>query len=192
MLEKYKKYRSNGILKVAFIDIDGCLNNGVMYYLDLIASKSKKRNIRIPNEFKQLGGSVGKKHPYNELDKRNIMLLNNLIRKSKCKLVISSAWRMSMKYSIKSTLYKAGVIRGSIIGITPSLGKGSVRGNEIRQWIKDNEKLIGCYSSEYKNYVILDDDSDMLLWQQNNYIKVDGWCGITLNNVYKANFILNN
>jgi len=51
MLEKYKKYRSNGILKVAFIDIDGCLNNGVMYYLDLIASKSKKRNIRIPNEF---------------------------------------------------------------------------------------------------------------------------------------------
>ena len=49
----------------------------------------------------------------------------------------------------------------------------------IYNWINKNpEKEI--------NYVIFDDDSDMLLWQRENFFWVDRYCGITSTILYKA------
>lgn len=41
-------------------------------------------------------------------------------------------------------------------------------------------------------YVILDDDSDMLYWQRNNFILIDRFVGLTMGNVFQAKKILNN
>jgi len=193
MAKKYSSCRIRGILKIIFLDIDGVLNSELMYEIHQGISILRKKKIKVPKEFLKFGKPAGKKHPYSEIDTYSIGLLNNLIKQARCKVVISSVWK---KYpigghSVKDTLYKSGLLKGSIIGVTPNLGKGTVRGNEIRQWMIENDKLIGCYSSDYRNYVILDDDSDMLLWQQSNYIHVDGWCGLTVNNTYKAKYILN-
>ncbi len=65
----------------------------------------------------------------------------------------------------------------------------TLRGNEILQWIKDNEEIVGPYY-DFKKYVILDDDSDMLLWQKDNYINCDHWVGMTEKTVFKAKKIL--
>lgn len=195
MAKKYSSCRIRGILKVVFLDIDGVLNSELMYEICQGISALRKKKIKVPKEFLKFGKPAGKKYPYSEIDTYSISLLNDLIKRAKCKIVISSTWKNSplshQGISAKEILYKSGVIKGSIIGSTPNLGKGTIRGNEIRQWMAENNKLIGCYASDYHNYVILDDDSDMLLWQQYNYIHVDGWCGLTLNNTYKANYILN-
>ena len=54
------------------------------------------------------------------------------------------------------------------------------RGNEIDIWLKNSER--------YKDtdYVIFDDDSDMLLWQQKHFFKTDNYSGLTPTTCYKA------
>jgi hypothetical protein len=85
---------------------------------------------------------------------------------------------------------KKGFI-GEIIGHTPILGEYTVRGNEILAWIEQNKNLIGKFRHDFNNYVIFDDDSDMLYWQRNNFLLVDGYVGLTPNLCYKAEWILN-
>lgn len=68
------------------------------------------------------------------------------------------------------------------IGVTPY--GGYCRGEEIERWLKDN--IAGYQYYLYKRYVILDDDSDMLLSQARNYFNVDNSVGITENIVYRV------
>jgi hypothetical protein len=77
-----------------------------------------------------------------------------------------------------------------VIDSTPILSiKGSdtfrsiPRGVEIQCWIDDN--------SFNGRYVIFDDDSDMMLWQTEQYFQVDGYCGLTPNLIYRAERYLN-
>lgn len=53
-----------------------------------------------------------------------------------------------------------------------------VRGNEINKWIRNNNDVLGSYL-EFKNYVILDDDNDMLLTQKDNFIQTNHLFGLT-------------
>ena len=64
------------------------------------------------------------------------------------------------------------------------------RGNEIHQWIDDNRESVGPYY-QFTEYVILDDDSDMLYWQRNNFLLVDRFVGLTNGTVFQAKKILN-
>ena len=73
--------------------------------------------------------------------------------------------------------------------VTPRLwhkGVGTQRGEEIQSWMnKESEK------NEIESYVILDDDSDMLPEQMNNFIHVDSNIGLTDKDVFTAIKILN-
>ncbi|QPI17840.1 hypothetical protein POP12_048 [Pectobacterium phage POP12] len=85
-------------------------------------------------------------------------------------IVVSSTWRIgNSTYNLQEILYIVGLNR--VIGRTasndPSLKD---RGDEIKKWID----TYGC-----NNYVILDDDNDMLPEQKDNFIHVDGYKGIT-------------
>lgn len=53
-----------------------------------------------------------------------------------------------------------------------------VRGNEINKWIHDNNDIIGDYI-KFKDYVILDDDNDMLFIQRHNFIQTNPFVGLT-------------
>lgn len=161
-------------MKIVFLDIDGVLNHELFYrgY-----SKYPRKTI---------------KRPLDQIDQGSVEILNELVKATEAKIVISSTWRIN--YSPKEMqgfLEHFGFI-GEVIGSTPRCPeKYSVRGNEIMAWIKENEKLIGQDSAYYDQYVIFDDDSDMLYWQRNNFIHVDRYCGITPSNVYQAVKILN-
>lgn len=157
------------MLKVIFLDIDGVLNN------------------QIGEEF-----SLEKViHPDDLISKRCVILLNELIKNTGAKVVISSTWRIGKSVEqLQKILEKFGFI-GEVIGVTPRFNSDyTFRGNEIYKWIKDNEDLLGCSYYEFDKYVILDDDSDMLLWQKNNFICVDGYCGLTPEIIFKAEKIL--
>ncbi|ALP47198.1 hypothetical protein phiGrn1_0272 [Vibrio phage phi-Grn1] len=85
-------------------------------------------------------------------------------------------------------------VNGECIGKTDMLDhqySWAFRGNEILKWIQDNEELLGK-RYDFRSYVILDDDTDMLLWQRHNYVNCDPEIGLTDRVVAKAVAILNN
>lgn len=183
-IKKVKKFLLP-VPKIIFLDIDGVLNSEVDYEKE-------------PEDLKR----------YHDIALRPLKLLDGLIDETKAKIVVSSTWRSSTHTQILTEVLGKPIdnttrlqmifkTRGfknwkSIIDVTPVLrGDGIVRGCEIRHWINNHEDILNCDYSDFSTYVILDDDSDMLLWQQNHYIKIDGYVGLTINNCYKAKYILN-
>jgi hydroxymethylpyrimidine pyrophosphatase-like HAD family hydrolase len=148
-------------MKIIFLDIDGVLNN----------YGTRKDN---------------------DIDPKNIEVLNNIVKNTGAKIVVSSTWRRHHTIeSLSKILIEAGLI-GEVISFTPSLrSDGILRGNEIYEWMNKNEDVIGCRRSDFNEYVILDDDSDMLYWQRENFICVNGEFGLTNKDAYKAEWILN-
>lgn len=157
-------------MRVIFLDIDGVLNSEMFYR-------------------RRAAGQVviGVSGDISEIDPEAMTALNTLVSKTGAKVVISSTWRHGrLVASMQKLFFEAGFI-GEIIGFTPDMRARSVfRGNEIHRWIVDNEKLLGKSASEYREYVILDDDSDMLYWQRNNFVLIDGHVGLTPTMAYRA------
>ncbi len=89
--------------------------------------------------------------------------LSWIIKQTKAKIVISSTWRFSGLEILKEMWDKRG-LPGEVIDITPD-SNNLKRGDEIQHWL-DNNKVI--------NYVIVDDDNDMLDIQKNNFVQTSG------------------
>ena len=152
-------------MKIIFLDIDGVLNNDTddIIYLD-------NGGFYSPNL---------------------VLKLNKILSETGAKIVLSSTWRLGLSLQQAQDLLVSIGVSGEVIGITDSIWDNYVfRGNEIFKWIKDNENLVGKYY-EYEDYVILDDDSDMLYWQRNNFVQTHGLKGLTDSNVMECIAILN-
>ena len=111
----------------------------------------------------------------NQIDSQAVGFLNEICDWN---FVLSSTWRKFKTIEQINTLLKSRGFLGDIAAFTPILS--SLRGNEIYQWINENIK------GEFNDYVIFDDDSDVLYWQRNNFIHVDGYWGIGPNHIYRA------
>lgn len=153
--------------KIIFLDIDGVLND----------------------ETDESWNDVG--DDYYPHSKTLVSNLNEIIRQTNAKLVLSSTWRLGLDLEQICRLMKRIGIIGEFIGFTDNLSSSyAVRGNEILKWILDNENIVGS-RYEFKNYLILDDDCDMLYFQRNNFIQLDGEKGLTKDYINRAIDILN-
>lgn len=135
------------------------------------------------------------------LDKKKMELVKRICDETGAKIVISSSWR---RYTLEQTI-ELITIRQIEKGLQPFLYPDDVigitdriygfkhgnrekhfrlyRGVEIEKWIAEHP--------EVTNYVILDDDGDMLLCQKDNFIKTHALRGISKRDVEKAIKILN-
>ena len=152
-------------MNIIFLDIDGVLNCQDFY----VANNYKERR----DEYGDL---------FHEPSKE---LLNKLIDETGAKVVISSTWRMD-GLTIMKEMWKHRGMSGEVIGVTPKLpsilGRSSPRGLEIDYWLEDkgfhrinwSEELQQEYidKSGIENYVIIDDDSDMLYNQKDNFVHI--------------------
>lgn len=177
-------------LKIIFLDIDGVLN--------------------VTHQGRDEYGSTFHQHLVDNL--------KQIIDETGAKIVISSTWRTSGLVAMQE-MWKFRNLPGEVIDVTPGLyltKKGGIifwnnlleeydinsshslpRGCEIDYWIGNCSQLFGKLTS----YVILDDDTDMLLEQKNNYVQcsdnpehedcIDIGYGLTKLNVLKAIKILN-
>ena len=149
-------------MNIIFLDIDGVLNCQVFY--DRVGFTGPERE--------------------NNICTKRVSWLNELCEDVNAKVVISSSWRHSGLEHCKERLKLAGATF-DIIDITGSC-ECRIRGVEIREWLIENaEKLSGIKYYDFDSYVIIDDDSDMLLWQQHNFFHVDSYAGLTPNTCYK-------
>lgn len=150
-------------MKIIFLDIDGVLNSDIWY-------KNQKSGTKNSNGLKF------------HLDPHAIKLLNKIVTQTKSKVVLSSTWRNHYPLKEIERIFQNLGFIGEIISKTPNLvreNENFVRGNEILKWCKENESLINCRFYNFKDYVILDDKNDMLLWQKNNFVQMDRYCGLT-------------
>jgi len=157
-------------MKIIFLDIDGVLN---VHY-------------------------KGKRDEYGQAFHPNFVEnLREVIDKTGAKIVISSTWRMS-GLKIMQEMWEHRGLPGEVIDITPiatsiKLHKRDEdcnenisipRGLEIEAWLGWNDfqrinwskdkQLEYLEKSKVKNYVILDDDSDMLYNQKEHFVKCSG------------------
>lgn len=133
-----------------------------------------------------------------------LQLLNDLIKQTDAKIVISSSWRIgssNVKEFLKNKFKKDDFrldnfkdatnreciqnifYNDNIIDLTDTFGPS--RGDEIQRWL-DN------HSDDVDLYVILDDSSDMLDGQLEHLVQTDTYYGITDREVHLASLILCN
>lgn len=135
-------------------------------------------------------------------------LLGEILDQTGAKIVLSSSWRFNTLEKTKEHMESEGFLfNDKLIGVTIRayhyLEKGTKihlsipRGVEIKQWIDTH-----IHSENGKNwkrkelgkdftYVILDDESDMLLEHKDNFIKTKSAIGLTDSDVIRAVEILN-
>lgn len=122
------------------------------------------------------------------LNKKRLRLLEEIVIATDARIVVSSTWRNDSSH-MKKLLNTLGYRGIKIIGVTENLGKSSTgdryyRGHEIQKWLNEHSCI--------EQYVILDDDSDMLDSQLRNFVQTDGTIGLTDTLAYRAIYILNN
>ena len=175
-------------MKIIFLDIDGVLNSENWFGYRLYCVKNNMVNI-LMNFVDTDDRNI--KHKLTMLDDRAIANLNRIIEETGCKVVLSSSWRSSIESEniFTQNLLKLKGFKYEFYDVTPRLWFSDFsirRGEEIKFWLdKESEK------HEIESFVILDDDSDMLPEQMNNFIHVDGQVGLTDRDVLTAIEILN-
>lgn len=159
-------------MKIIFLDIDGVMNCENAYRIGEC-------------QYQEWVWEDGRKDHYQRFCSWSKQYLNQLIRETEAKIVISSTWRHSGIEFMKKVWEMEGMA-GEIIGITPSIrtkGLDIPRGLEIKYYLENdlNFKHINWDSDiqrEYidksgvENYIIIDDDSDMLYGQRNHFVHV--------------------
>lgn len=168
--------------KLVFLDIDGVLNHQ-LYYKEM--RQHERRNTS-----EVLYPEVGDGIPImlSDIDSERVEFLNTLAEDvPNLYFIISSTWRQGRTIEELQNTFKLKGFKGNIIGKTPSFRLADwnytpPRGMEIACWLTHYAK---GFDREIK-YVIFDDDSDMLLWQKDNYFWIDPYVGITPNIIYQA------
>lgn len=160
--------------KIIFLDIDGVLNSQLYF-------KSGRADTGLVRD---------------DIDVEAVELLNHLCDATGADIVVTSTWRNSRTVEQLQEIFDKHGFRHKVLDKTKDLRYGKhgdciLRGNEILEWIKSHEDIVQARYHEYQNYVILDDDSDMLYWQRNNFICVDPYCGITPKTIFISKKILN-
>lgn len=128
------------------------------------------------------------------IDKEKVALLN-MLKPYDVEVVISSSWGYN-EDTVKQ-LTACGLELPIIGGTEHFYSDWMCRGNEIAKWLVDTfdeynvyTGKASSYSGKDYEYVILDDDEDMLMCQKDNFIHVDRNTALTEENINKAIDIL--
>lgn len=184
-------------MKIIFLDIDGVLNHEEWYCSDRAHKAYLATN---ETDIKA----------YN-FDPESWKWIQKIIDETGAKIVLSSSWR---SYDLASTIekYKDTAFKpiiDNLVGVTPctmSRNRGEeinrffviVNGNITQnlpqsiEWLKKHPlETLSAKGEKIDQYVILDDDTDVLDEQKPHFVHIDCWNGITKEDYQKALSILN-
>lgn len=166
-------------MKVMFLDFDGVLNS----QQSAVFWHNRRDQSKWENDMYRDWKGTLKEYIAQEFCPIALSNVEELIRKvPDLKVVVSSTWRLGETVeTLRQILYPSKIIGDALIGVTESFSR--TRGNEIQKWLNEHP--------EVTHYVIIDDDSDMLESQKNNFVNTDGYHGFQFSDMLKARDILN-
>lgn len=123
-----------------------------------------------------------KKKNWSRFDPKAVEMITRLIEEFNARIVISSLWRFAMKKELAQELKASGLINFLHKDWqTPVLQPGH-RGKEIKMWLDKHPDIV--------QYVILDDDSDILEEHLARFVKTEIHDGMQETHYYMAREIL--
>lgn len=113
--------------------------------------------------------------------------INLVVKKYNMKIVISSAWRICKTFEYLCQILRSIGIKGDIIGVTDDIydkNCDTVRGNQI-------DRYVVAHNINENDYIILDDDRDMLWKQKKNFLHVNAETGFDNFHVMRLDRMIN-
>lgn len=117
-----------------------------------------------------------------KFDAYSVLLVRKLIEEFSLKIVITSHWRNGIADRLMNELKRNELI--SYLhedSFTPIL-RSAQRGMEIKLWLDDHPEI--------KDYVIINDNENILEEQKNRFVKTNIFAGMLDENYYQAREIL--
>lgn len=163
-------------MKIIFLDIDGVLNSTRTHLA--FSNPNELKSFSSPltmSTLPEYGEPVYEQIIF-QLDPISIILLKKVVEDTGAKIVISSTWRIgsAIEHFHKMFDCYGWNTRDIIIDFTPQFGR--IRGDEIRNWLNENNKIT--------RYVIIDDQEDFYPDQKSQLIQTNphiGFSHITYN-----------
>ena len=118
------------------------------------------------------------KKDWNRFNSLAVEMIKRLIEEFKSSIVISSTWRYAFVKELKNELIKSGLIEYLHKDWKTPQTYPSHRGEEINLWLNNHPEVI--------DYVIIDDDENILEGQKNWFIRTDINGGMTEEHYYKV------
>lgn len=117
--------------------------------------------------------SIKERRPLSQkADPDCVAALNRITEETGAVIVVSSAWRLDFSEEELSGLLRGWGVIGYLAGKTPILGRETVRGDEIADWMKAG-------NVDAADVVILDDDQDMSVLSP-RLIRTESRLGLTM------------
>ena len=131
--------------------------------------------------------AIGETGLLSALEPAAMHMLRNLVVESDAKIVLSSSWRLGMDNpsTIKKIFQCCGfkALAAAFHDDWKTRYISGYRGDEIADWLSNHPEI--------SNYLILDDDSDMLESQKEHFVQTDHMNGFLLEHYDQARKILN-
>lgn len=166
-------------MRVIFLDFDGVINS----HQSATFWHNKRDQEKWENEmYKEWQGSLFEylAHEFCPIALSNV---EELVRRCPdVKVVVSSTWRLGNDVeSLKNILSASKLVADTIIDVTPRF-PGKPRGEEIKHWLDNHPEI--------EQYVIIDDDRDMLESQKENFVNTSALHGFQFGDMLMAERIL--
>jgi hypothetical protein len=123
-----------------------------------------------------------KKKNWRRFDPEAVKMLIKLVEEFDAKIVVSSLWRFVAKKELATELKESHLVNFLHQDWkTPVIEPGH-RGKEIKMWLDQHPDI--------NEFVILDDDSDVLEVFSDKFVRTDYYDGLQAEHYYKAREIL--
>ena len=123
-----------------------------------------------------------KKKGWRRFNPEAVKMITKLVEEFDAKIVISSLWRFAVKKELATELKASNLVNFLHPDWKTPIIEPGHRGKEVKMWLDEHPDI--------KEFIILDDDNDILEEHRSRFVRTDYYEGMQAEHYYKAREIL--